>query len=239
MEYLGYYMDGRRYRLEEWPMWRSINKGEVVYNEEIKMKREDGSWGIFNTSSSPIRNSSGQIVAGVVTFYDTTEERATGISLRHSQERLRLIMESIEDYAIFSVDSQGRILSWNPGAEKTFGYTEGEIIGQSGGIIFTPEDRAAGVPEKEIETALARGRADDERWHVRKDGSRFFASGVMSSLGDDDTLGCVKIMRDLTARKQMEEGLRRSRDELEERVKERTREIEKSYAALEAEIKDR
>jgi two-component system CheB/CheR fusion protein len=238
-EYLGYHPDGRRYSLEEWPTWRSINKGEVIYNEEIKMKRQDGSWGIFNTSSSPIRDSGGQVVAGVVTFYDTTEERALEARLRHSQERLRLLLESIEDYAIFTVDTRGRILTWNPGAEKTFGYAEGEALGQSTEIIFTPEDRAAGVPEKEIETALSHGRADDERWHVRKDGSRFFASGVMSAMGDGDSLGCVKILRDLTARKQMEEDLRRSRDELEERVKERTREIEMSYAVLEAEIKER
>jgi two-component system, chemotaxis family, CheB/CheR fusion protein len=238
-EYPGYHMDGRRYALEEWPMWRSINQGEIIYNEEIKMRREDGSWGLFNTSSSPVRNSSGQIVAGVVTFYDTTEERATEISLRHSQERLRLIVESIEDYAIITLDPQGRIQSWNPGAEKTFGYTEGEVIGQSGGIIFTPEDRAAGVPEKEIETALSQGRADDERWHVRKDGSRFFASGVMAAMRDGDLLGCVKVMRDLTARKQMEEELRRSRDEMEQRVRERTQEIEMGYEALEVEMKER
>ncbi|MFP5262325.1 MAG: chemotaxis protein CheB [Blastocatellia bacterium] len=238
-EYRGYHLDGRRYGLEEWPAWRSINKGEVVYNEEIKMKREDGSWGIFNTSSSPIRDSSGRIIAGVVTFYDTTEEKAMAARLRHSQERLRLLLESIEDYAIFTVDTQGRILTWNPGAEKTFGYTEDEIIGQPGEIIFTPEDRAAGVPEKEIEMALSGGRGDDERWHVRKDGTRFFASGVMSAMRDSDRLGCVKILRDLTARKQMEEELRRARDEMEERVKERTHEIEKSYAALESEIKER
>jgi two-component system CheB/CheR fusion protein len=238
-DYLGYHLDGRRYEVEEWPMWRSINKGEIIYNEEIKMKREDGSWGIFNTSSSPVRDSSGQIIAGVVTFYDTTEERALEASLRHSQERLRLLLESIEDYAIFTVDTQGRILSWNPGAENTFGYTGDEVTGQSTEIIFTPEDRAAGVPEKEIERALSSGRADDERWHVRKDGSRFFASGVMSAMRDGDALGCVKILRDLTVRKQMEEDLRRSRDELEKRVKERTHEIEMSYAALEAEIKER
>ncbi|HYP26358.1 MAG TPA: PAS domain-containing sensor histidine kinase, partial [Blastocatellia bacterium] len=159
--------------------------------------------------------------------------------LRSAQARIRALVESIDDYAIMTLDEQGLIASWNPGAEKIFGYTESEAVGQPGAITFTPEDRAAGVPEQERQKALTEGRAEDERWHIRKDGSLFYASGVMNALRDVDVIGSVKILRDLTARKQMEEELRRSRDELEARVKERTHEIELSYEALANEISER
>jgi two-component system, chemotaxis family, CheB/CheR fusion protein len=237
--YLGYHEDGRPYAPEELPMSRAIKRGEVVRNEEIRLKRGDDGWDCINTSSSPIRDRNGNIIAGVATFYDATEQRRAESSLQYSQERLRLLVESIEDYAIFIIGRSGRIETWNPGAESIFGYSESEVLGQSGDIIFTPEDRASGAPEQEMSKALTEGRAEDERWHIRKDGSRFFASGVMSAMRGADSVGCVKILRDLTDRKQMEVELRRSRDELEERVKERTREIEEGYRALEAEVIER
>jgi len=140
-----------------------------------------------------------------------TESRA---ALRESQERLRLILDSTADYAIFSMDTERRIASWNAGAERLLGWSEGEILGEPADVVFTPEDREAGVPEQEGEGALRHGRALDERWHQRKDGSRFWANGLMLPLRDpkddatDPPHGLLKIMRDETGKRRTEEALR-------------------------------
>jgi len=116
-----------------------------------------------------------------------------------------------------TLDCDGRITSFNSGAERIFGYTEDEIIGQPSSIIFTPEDQAAGVPELEKRRAREDGRSEDERWHQRKDGSRFFCSGVMTPLEDGEFFGYAKIGRDLTGRlehdKQRMEQLAKERDQ--------------------------
>jgi PAS domain S-box-containing protein len=106
---------------------------------------------------------------------------------RHSptawlDERYRQIIEQVEDYAIFTLDNEGLVSSWNEGAERILGFSEEEALGQPGSFIFTPEDREQGAPEQEIETAQLKGRTNDERWHLRKDGSRFFARGVLTDL---------------------------------------------------------
>jgi two-component system CheB/CheR fusion protein len=101
------------------------------------------------------------------------------------------------------MDLQGRITSWSPGAELIFGFAESEVLGQSGEIIFTPEDKAKGVPAEEMRSAREEGRAADERWHQRRDGTRIFCSGVMTPLHDDELKGYVKIARDLTGRQQL------------------------------------
>jgi PAS domain S-box-containing protein len=124
-------------------------------------------------------------------------------------ELFHLILENVKDYAIFATDANGRVLSWNPGVERLLGYTETEIVGQPGDIIFTPEDRAAGVSEIEMQTARAHGCAEDKRWHRRKDGSRFWANGMLMPLKNKDgTLrGFAKVLRDDTAQKLAEENL--------------------------------
>lgn len=144
-------------------------------------------------------------------MYDITQSRTAEETIRQSAERLRLIMDSAEDYAILTLDTEGIITAWNTGAEKIFGFSAREAVGQPADIIFTPEDRAAGVPQKEIQTALVEGRASDERWHVRKDDSRFYVSGVLVPLLDNGKLqGFAKIARDLTERRRMEEALRQA-----------------------------
>jgi PAS domain S-box-containing protein len=135
-------------------------------------------------------------------------------ALRESEENLRLLIKSIKEYAIFTIDKERRVRIWNPGAEQIFGWTAEEIIGQSSDIIFTPEDRENGIPEQEINTANAEGRAADERWHVRKDGSRFFVNGVVMPLSDNGTGGFVKIARDLTEQMLAAETLRASEERL-------------------------
>lgn len=158
-----------------------------------------------------------------------------------SEEHLRLLIESATDYAIFSMDPARVVNTWNVGAERVFGYAENEILGKSGDLIFTDEDRANAEPEKEASTALATGRAADERWHRRKDGTRFFASGVMTPLRAEDgnVIGLVKIARDLTERRLAEERLRALNEELELRVRKRTAELHATNEALRAEIAQR
>ncbi|WP_439632295.1 hybrid sensor histidine kinase/response regulator [Gemmata sp.] len=115
-------------------------------------------------------------------------------------EMFRLLAENVTDYAIFVVDPHRHIRSWNHGAERLLGFTEGEIVGQRCDRFFTPEDVRAGVPQRELDEALATGRGDDDRWHVRKDGTRFWASGVVTPLRDGGGAlrGFAKIMRDRT-----------------------------------------
>jgi PAS domain S-box-containing protein len=132
--------------------------------------------------------------------------------LKSSEERLRLIVESARDYAIYLTDAQNRICDWFPGAEAVFGWTAEEAVGQSGSILFTREDREHGEDQKELETARTKGVAPDVRWHVRKDGSQVFIDGSVTALyGMDSALkGHLKIGQDVTDRRRSEELLRRS-----------------------------
>jgi len=131
-------------------------------------------------------------------------------TLLETGEGYRLMVESVEDYAIFTMDPEGRVASWNPGAERLLGYRADEILGREGAIFFTPDEAAKGVPEQEMKTAAEKGRASDDRWHVRQDGTYFFASGITSPLRDRTGAlrGYVKVMRDRTDRKRLDEELR-------------------------------
>src|SRR5215204_3348700 len=130
-------------------------------------------------------------------------------ALRRSEERYERLVEAAEDYAIFMTDADGCVSTWNEGAQRLFGYGEGEIVGEDGNILFTPEDRESGAPERELQKARKEGRALDERWHVRKDGSRFWASGFVRPAFDerDNLIGFSKVARDPTERKRAEETL--------------------------------
>jgi PAS domain S-box-containing protein len=137
-------------------------------------------------------------------------------TVRERDERLRLILDSAVDYAIFTTDLGRRVTSWNRGAARLLGWDEAEIVRQSADIIFTPEDREAGAPEREATRALANGHARNERWHQRKDGSRFWGSGMVMPLRDPAAepgappLGLINVMRDQTERQRAEEALRES-----------------------------
>src|SRR5205814_528042 len=113
---------------------------------------------------------------------------------------LRMLIDTAEDYAIFAVDPEGKIVTWNRGAQKLFGYSEDDILGQEFAILFTPEDRERGTPQEEIERAQHEGYAPDERWHLRKDGSRFLLAGAVRPLrdGDKQALGFLKVAHDIT-----------------------------------------
>ncbi|HKP50773.1 MAG TPA: PAS domain S-box protein, partial [Gemmatimonadales bacterium] len=124
-------------------------------------------------------------------------------------DRYQQLFESTVDYAVFHLSLDGTVETWNPGAQRIFLYEPGEIIGRSGTILFTPEDNLQGVPEHELSFAIQSGRAEDSRWHIRKDGSRFWANGVMVGLRDGagTVTGVAKIIRDDTELKRSEEQL--------------------------------
>ena len=149
----------------------------------------------------PYRTEEDRIEGAVMTFLDVSARKEAEERARVGEERMRLVAESTKDHAIITMDAEGLVSSWNTGAEKCFGYSESEMLGQSADIIFTPEDRAKGAPEMERITALQEGRAEDERWHLRKDGSRFYCSGVMTPLYNNNVFsGYAKIARDQTDR---------------------------------------
>ena len=137
-------------------------------------------------------------------------------ALREKDQRLKLLVENIKDYAVIICDLEGKVIEWQGGAERITGFTAAEAVGGGAEIIFTAEDRAAGRPEGEMNRAARDGRAEDRRWHVRKDGSRFFADGVMIGLCDEAAQlhGFGKVFKDATGEAIAEESRRRHTEQL-------------------------
>jgi PAS domain S-box-containing protein len=166
---------------------------------------------------------------------DRDESDTTG------EERFRLLVHAVRDYAILMLDPEGRILSWNEGAQRMKGYRAEEIIGKSYSIFFTAEDRASGRPEARLQAARERGQTEEEGWRVRKDGSRFWVNAVITALRDEHggLRGFAKVTRDITERHDREAAARAARDELEVRVRERTAELVSVNQKLQSEIRER
>ena len=165
-----------------------------------------------------------------------TSRRKPKLQLPSPDDLSKLLVNEVRDYAIFVVDPANRIRMWNRAARELLGYREKEALGKSGAIIFTPEDRASREPEKEIRTAARDGRAEDERWHIRKNGQRFWASGIMTALRDPHgrIIAYAKVFRDQTERKRLEEQVRSVNEMLERRVSERTTELIRQQDRLRA-----
>ena len=184
---------------------------------EIQARRKDGTtyWQALTlTTVADARTRSNHLV-GVIT--DVSERFEADRRLRRSEERLRLMIESVHDYAIFSIDLAGKISSWNSGAERLFGFPESAILGVASDRLFSADDQRANIPALELETARAAGRSEDERWHVRADGQRFLASGLTTAVRDDrgSLLGFTKVARDITESKRVETELRDAKDAAE------------------------
>ncbi|MDB5828563.1 MAG: signal transduction histidine kinase with CheB and CheR, partial [Variovorax sp.] len=152
----------------------------------------------------PYRTAGDRIDGAVLTFMDITELHSAEENVRASEERLRIAAASTNDFAIITTDDGGHITAWNVGAQRIFGYAEEEMLGHATAEIFTPEDRAGGAPEREMQLAREAGRAEDERWHMRKDGSTFYCSGVLTLLQGSAGPGFSKIARDMTGSKRQE-----------------------------------
>jgi PAS domain S-box-containing protein len=142
-----------------------------------------------------------QLFAGVAsTGLIEAREAAAQRAVQASESRYRAVFESATDYAIIVMDLDGHVTNWNEGATRTLGWTPSDVCGKPADVFFTPEDRAADIPAQEMHNALTEGRGTDERWHLRKNGERFWASGEMMAVRDDagTVIGFVKILRDRT-----------------------------------------
>jgi PAS domain S-box-containing protein len=176
-----------------------------------RVRHKDGTWRWIETLSTN-KLDSPDIGAIIANFRDVTARKRAEEAAREAEEKFRFIVESATGFAIFTTDLAGRVDSWNPGAERILGYDEAEILGQDCRIFFTPEDNANQSPDREMRSSLTQGQGNDERWHVRKGGARFWASGLMMPLrdGSGKVRGYLKILRDMTAEKRAEEALRES-----------------------------
>jgi PAS domain S-box-containing protein len=174
--------------------------------------RKDGSRFWANVVIDPIRDSDGDLVGFAKVTRDLTERRAAEEELRRSEERFRLLVQSVTDYAIYMLDPDGRVSSWNAGAERFKGYSADEIMGEHFSRFYSEEDRETGIPSRALETARTEGRFEAEGWRLRKDGTRFWASVIIDAIRNDDgnLIGFAKITRDLTEKRAVEDQLRQS-----------------------------
>jgi PAS domain S-box-containing protein len=204
---------------------QALAKGKV-FEAEYRMRRKDGIYRWFIGRNVPLRDD-GKVLSWFGSATDIDDFKQAEARLRVSEERFRVLVEGARDYAMFLLDPANVITYWSNGAERVFGWTQEEAVGQSGNLIFTPEDNAKGAAEKEIGIALSEGRAPDRRFHLRKDGSRFWADGVLMRLDDErgKARGFAKVARDATDQRTVQDELARARDEMEQRVVERTREL--------------
>lgn len=213
-----YQPDGlTRYVSHDLPLARSI-RGESVDSNEIFVRhsgRPDGA--SISITGRPLRDENGTLRGGVVVMHDITERKKAENTLRLSEERFRLLVSEIKDYAILMLDPGGHIVSWNAGAERIKGYRHDEIVGQHFSRFYTVEDNQSGKPANELKIAIEQGRFEEEGWRVRKDGSRFWANVVITALHDEkgQLRGFGKVSRDITGRKRTEELLLQAKEQAE------------------------
>lgn len=210
-----------------------IAKETGRYQEEGWRIRKDGSRFWANILITRLNDENGVHIGFAKITRDLTEKKKAEEALKESEERLRLIIDSVKDYAIIMLDPKGRIASWNEGARRLKGYEAEEVKGKHFSIFYEPDDIAMGKCEYEIKEATATGRFEDEGWRVRKDGTKFWANIVLTALRDDQghLRGFAKITRDITEKKRAEEKLRMAYDSLEKRVVQRTKELQKAVEA--------
>ncbi|WP_290055850.1 PAS domain-containing sensor histidine kinase [Amycolatopsis solani] len=193
------------------PAWElEVAAAEGRLEDEGWRVRKDGTRFWANVVITALYDDRGLLKGFGKVTRDVTDRRAAEVALRESEERFRLLVQSVVDYAIFVLDPAGRISSWNAGAERIKGYSAEEIIGQHFSVFYPAEDVAAGKPAWELEVAAAEGRLEDEGWRVRKDGTRFWANVVITALYDDRgrLQGFGKVTRDMTERRNAERALR-------------------------------
>ena len=179
--------------------------------------RRDGSRFWADVVITALRDPDGSLIGFAKVTRDTTERRRADQALHESEERFRLLVESVKEYAIFMLDPAGRVASWNAGAEAIKGYKAEEILGQHFSVFYTAEDVAGGKPQQHLDEAAREGRVEDQGWRLRKDGNRFWADAIITAIRDPagTLIAYGKVTRDLTVRRRIEEQLAQTNSELE------------------------
>ena len=206
------------------------NLGEISYGDALIRH------GIYSVQVFPL---SGGFMG--VAFENVTDRKHTEDALRESEQRFRLLIQGIQEYAIFQLDPQGRVVSWNAGAERLKGYRAEEIIGKHFSVFYPREDLIRGTPERNLEEAAQRGQSVHEGWRLRKDGSLFWGNVVITALRDlkGNLLGFAKLTRDVTERREREETLTKAKELLELRVEQRAAVLTRVNEELRVEIAER
>ncbi|MFC7231980.1 PAS domain-containing sensor histidine kinase [Saliphagus sp. GCM10025308] len=195
----------------------SYEDNTVAERFECRLQSVDGTeerW--LEHRSNPI--TAGQYAGGrIELYYDVTGRKRSEVALYEREEQLRTLVEAVDEYAIFMLDTDGTVVTWNTGAREIKGYTTDDVVGEHFSTFYPEEDAADGKPERLLATAREEGQVEDEGWRVRKDGSRFWANVVITAIRDDgDLVGYAKVTRDMTERREYEEQLRRERDQTEQ-----------------------
>lgn len=178
--------------------------------------RKDGTRFWASVVVDRINDENGKLIGFAKITRDMTDKREAQQALLEAEQRFRILVQGVTDYAIFMLDPEGRVANWNAGAQRIKGYTPAEIVGEHFSRFYTPEDFDAGLPKRALETARETGRYEAEGWRVRKDGTRFWASVVLDAIRDEDgkLIGFAKITRDMTEKREAQLRLEESREQL-------------------------
>jgi PAS domain S-box-containing protein len=190
---------------------------EGRYREEGWRVRKDGSRFLAEVVITAVRDKHGRLNGFSKVTRDITERKRSLDSLQASEERFRLLVDAVSDYALLMLDPHGKVVSWNTGAERIKGYKADEIVGKHFSCFYLPEDIAQGHPEKELRIAAGEGRYKEEGWRVRKDGSRFLAEVVITAIRNKngELAGFAKITRDITERRKFDQQLQKAKETAE------------------------
>jgi PAS domain S-box-containing protein len=209
---------------------KALNLGDISYGDDLIRK------GVYSVRVFPLSSN----FLGVA-FEDVTDRKLAEQILRDSEERFRLLVQGVQEYAIFQLDPMGHVVSWNAGAERLKGYGFEEIIGKHFSVFYPQEDQMNDKPQGLLAKAARYGQSEDEGWRIRKDGSRFWANVVITALRDpkENLLGFAKLTRDMSERREKEEALTKAKELLELRVEQRTAVLTRVNQELRTEIADR
>lgn len=203
-DFEGYWANGGgRLKGEDWALSRAVRNGQASHAERIRIRSFDGTEKLILNWAVPIKDGDGRILGGIAVNDDITAQAERDAKLREAEQRFKLVVEGIQDYAIIMLDPEGYIRSWNPGARALTGYGADEIIGESFATFIPPEEIDEGVPRKILDEAIRTGRAEIEGWRVRRNGKRFFAQVTVTALRDDheQLVGFAWMAQDITDRK--------------------------------------